>query len=172
MQPNDELVLPPGAGQLVWLAGLGARFLLDGSHTGGRFALVEHVLRPRALGSPLHSHRNEDEFSFVLEGQVGVQVGSRELVAGPGSLVRKPRGVPHAFWNPTAAPARLLEIISPAGFEQYFAEVAEVFGSGAGDPGRAAALWRRYGLSMELASLPDLIERHGLADPSGQPPPG
>lgn len=51
------------------------RFMIDGETTGGAFSLVEHPLPPRALGAPLHTHRNEDEYSYVLEGRVGVQLG-------------------------------------------------------------------------------------------------
>ena len=68
----------------------------------------------------MHTHRNEDEYSYVLEGRLGVQLGDEVLEAGPGELVFKPRGVPHAFWNAGDEPLRLLELISPAGFENYF----------------------------------------------------
>ena len=114
------------AGKLVWLYDLGVRFMVSGAQTGGRFALVEHPIRPKALAAPLHTHADEDEISYVLEGEVGMQIGDRELRAGPGTLVFKPRGVPHAFWNPGEAPARMLELISPAGFERYFEEAADL----------------------------------------------
>lgn len=158
------VIVAPGAGKTVWLQGLGVRFLLGGEQTGGRFALVEHPLAPRALGAPLHTHEHEDELSYVLEGEVGVQVGERVQVAGPGAVIDKPRGVPHAFWNAGAAPARVLELITPAGFERYFEEAAELFaGGGPPDPARAMALFARYRLQMDLSSIPALIHAHGLA---------
>jgi mannose-6-phosphate isomerase-like protein (cupin superfamily) len=159
---QDDLVLPPDAGQLVWLQALGVRFMLSGEQTGGRFALVEHPIKPRALAAPLHTHAEEDEISYVLEGEVGVQIGERVLVATPGTLMFKPRGVPHAFWNPGAVPARLLELISPAGFERYFEEVAALYASGSRDSEHAAALRRRYRLAMDLGSIPRLQQAHGL----------
>ena len=61
--------------------------------TGGRASFVVHPLAPRALGSPVHTHSREDEWSYVLDGQVGLEVGGRVLLAGPGDLVLKPRGV-------------------------------------------------------------------------------
>src|SRR4029453_8322550 len=79
---------------------------------------------PRALGAPLHSHHNEDEHSYVLQGRFGIQLGDELLEAGPGDLLFKPRAVAHAFWNAGDEPARLLELISPAGFEHYFRELA------------------------------------------------
>jgi quercetin dioxygenase-like cupin family protein len=62
---------------------------------------VEHPLASRALGSPVHTHRHEDEYSIVLEGTIGVEIGEKVFEAGPGSVIVKPRGIPHAFWNPT-----------------------------------------------------------------------
>jgi quercetin dioxygenase-like cupin family protein len=156
------LVLPPDQGRLVWIAGLGARCLIDGERTGGRFALVEHPLEPGALGAPLHTHSREDEFSYVLEGEVGVQLGDRELVATPGTLVFKPRGIAHTFWNRGARRARLLELISPAGFERYFAEIAEAMAQQPPDLARLPAIAAQYGLSLDLGSIRALREKHGL----------
>ena len=99
------IIVAPGEGKLVWLQGLGVRFLVDGEQTGGRFALVEHPLQPRALGAPLHTHESEDEISYVVEGEVGVQVGERVQVAGPGAVVFKPRGIPTRSGTP-ATPRR------------------------------------------------------------------
>jgi quercetin dioxygenase-like cupin family protein len=112
---------------------LGTCYLLRGDATGGRFALIEHEIPPHALAAPTHTHQHEDEYSFVLAGRVGVQIGDEEAVAGPGELVVKPRGIPHAFWNAGDEPARLLELISPAGFERYFEEMAPHM-SGEGPP--------------------------------------
>ena len=82
-----------------------------------------------ALAAPLHRHAREDEYSYVLEGSMGALLGDEELVAGPGDLVFKPRNQWHTFWNAGDAPARILEIISPAGFEKYFDELVELGGS-------------------------------------------
>jgi quercetin dioxygenase-like cupin family protein len=136
MVKPEDFLLPPDGGRLVWLGGLGVRFMLDGHQTDGRFALVEHPLKPRALGSPLHTHTREDEYSYVLEGSVGVQIGETEMVALAGTLIVKPRGLAHAFWNAGDEPARLLELISPSGFEGYFAAMADLFAAGEPDPSR------------------------------------
>ncbi len=158
-------VIGPQDGAFVDLAGVGVRFLLDAGRTGGGFSLVEHPIAPRTLGSPVHTHAREDEWSFVLEGRVGLLIGDDELEAGPGDLVLKPRGVPHAFWNATDEPARFLEIISPAGFEHYFAEAAAMFSPGEPDMEAFAALCARYGLDMRFETVGDLAARHGLPLP-------
>jgi mannose-6-phosphate isomerase-like protein (cupin superfamily) len=142
---------------------LGNRYVLRDDEAGGRFALIEHNIPPRTLAAPLHTHKNEDEFAFVLAGRMGAQIGEETLEAGPGDLVRKPRGIPHAFWNPGDEETRVLEIISPAGFEQYFADLAPVLARG-GEPDLAAlaAIRERYRLSMDLDSIGTLTARHGL----------
>ncbi len=93
---------------------------LDGGRTGGSFALVEHPIEPRVLAAPMHTHRHENEYTYVLEGEIGVQIGDAVRVARPGDLVCKPRNVPHAFWSAGDAPARALEIISPQGSRSTF----------------------------------------------------
>jgi quercetin dioxygenase-like cupin family protein len=142
---------------------LGNRFLLSGDATGRRFALVEHTIPPRALAAPLHTHEHEDEYSFVLAGRMGAQIGDDVVVVEAGELVLKPRGIPHAFWNAGEDEARVLEIISPAGFEQYFADLApELAVEGEPDPAALGAIRERYGLTMDPTSIGRLIEEHAL----------
>lgn len=146
----------------VQLLALGVRFLIDGATTGGRFSLVEHPLGPRRLGAPLHTHRNEDEYSFILEGRVGVQLGEEVIDAGPGDLVFKPRGVPHTFWNAGEEEVRLLELISPAGFENYFRELAPLLATGDLTNPLIADVRARYALDLDPSSVVTLAERHNL----------
>ncbi len=116
---RPRIVLLPDEGEMVSMGGLGVRFMIGGSQSGGGFALVEHPIGPRVLAAPMHAHRHEDEYTYVLEGEIGVEVGDEVLIARPGEHVCKPRGIPHAFSNAGDAPARALEIISPADFEKY-----------------------------------------------------
>lgn len=155
-------VLGPTEGELVHLYALGVRFMIGAEATNGAFSLVEHPLPARALGAPLHTHRHEDEYSYVLEGQVGVQLGDDVVEAGPGDLVFKPRGIPHAFWNAGDEPARLLELICPAGFEDYFRELAPLLSAADRDEAAVADVVARYDLEIDFATIPALAERHGL----------
>ena len=104
-----RMVLSPDEGETVWLRKLGIRFMIGEEETGGNFALVEHPIEPRALAAPMHTHQHEDEYTYVLEGEIGVQDGDEVRVA----LVFKPRGVPHAFWNAGEEPARAFWRSSP-----------------------------------------------------------
>jgi mannose-6-phosphate isomerase-like protein (cupin superfamily) len=169
---RPRMVLSPDEGEMVSVGGLGVRFMIGGAQSGGGFALVEHPIGPRVLAAPMHAHRHEDEYTYVLEGEVGVQVGDEVLVARPGDLVFKPRGIPHAFWNAGDAPARALEIISPAGFEKYFAEIAPLLPpehQGPPDEQALGAVMAKYGLEMDFGSAPALAERHGLATDGPSP---
>jgi len=152
----------PDEGERVQLLALGVRFLIDGDMTGGRFSLVEHPLGPRRLGAPLHTHANEDEYSYILQGRVGIQLGEEVLEAGPGDLILKPRGIPHTFWNAGDDEVRLLELISPAGFENYFRELAPMLATGNLANPLIADVRARYGLDLDPASVPILAERHSL----------
>ena len=96
------------------------RFLIDGEDTGGRFAVVRHLFPPRTLAAPLHRHHREDEFTYVLSGRVGAVLGDDEVVAGPGDVVVKPRDQWHTYWNAGDEPAAVLDLVSPAGLEQFF----------------------------------------------------
>ena len=153
--------LGPNEGTVVRLPGIGVRFMIDGDETGGAFSLVEHPIPLHALAAPLHTHHNEDEYSYVLEGRVGIQLGTEVFEVGPGELVVKPRGVEHTFWNAGDDPARLLELISPAGFENYFRELAPLLGA-VPDEAVIGEVVARYELDMDFGSIPVLVERHGL----------
>jgi hypothetical protein len=74
--------------------------------------------------------------------------------------------MPHTFWNAGPKPARIIEIISPAGFEKYFEEPAELIGAG-GTPDRSklAALAVRYGLTYHLEWIPELVAKYNLKLP-------
>ena len=119
----------PGEGERADFPSLGNRYIIRSEQTGGRFALIEHTIPPHALAAPIHTHENEDEYSYVLSGRMGAMIGDDVVEAGPGELVVKPRGIPHAFWNAGDEEVRLLELISPGGFDQYFADMAPLLNS-------------------------------------------
>jgi mannose-6-phosphate isomerase-like protein (cupin superfamily) len=150
-------IIGPRDGKAVDLGAVGVRFMVWGEESGGGFSLVEHPIRPRHLASPLHRHSREDEYSFVLEGRLGAQLGDEEVYADVGDLVFKPRDQWHAFWNAGERPCRILEIISPAGFEHFFDDSAR--------RGPREDDGARYGLEVDLAGTQRLIEQHGLQFP-------
>jgi mannose-6-phosphate isomerase-like protein (cupin superfamily) len=158
-------IVGPRDGKAGHLGGIGVRFMAWATETGGGFSLVEHPMEPRALAAPLHRHANEDEYSYVLEGRMGADLGGEVVYAEAGDLVFKPRGEWHAFWNAGDEPCRILEIISPGGFERYFEELVDL--GERPTPEAVAEIAARYGLEFDFASIPALCERHGLRFPVG-----
>ena len=162
-QPRPAIqVIGPTDGA-AWLGGF-AVYKVLGDATGGAFAVVEHTLAPHTLAAPLHTHHDVDELSYVLEGTIGVRIGAQEVAAGPGTFVLKPKGIAHTFWNAGATPARLLELIWPAGFERYFEELDGLFRRMVGqpDPVQVVQLAAQYGMELDWGSVPGLLEQYGV----------
>ena len=141
---------------------IGARFIMDGRPSASRFSLVEHPIAPRAMAAPLHMHTREDEYSFILDGEWGFWQGGTVAYAGPGDLVYKPRDVWHTFWNAADRPGRLLEIISPAGFDQFFVELAALVSSGPPDMDALGALNAAYGMRIDPAGTARIAAEYRL----------
>lgn len=159
---QKTFVIPQGHGDNI----PGSHFLqkILASDTEGRFFLMESTMPPRFIVGP-HTHTKEDEFTFVYRGEIGARVGEQEVTVKAGSLLFKPRGMSHALWNPTDEPAILLEIISPAGFEQYFEEVSKL--PGGFQPSNRASIDELaipYGLQHhhEAEWLPDVLAKYHL----------
>jgi len=135
------------------------QFFIDGESTQGRVSLVGHVIAPRSLAAPMHLHEREDEFSFIMSGQVAAVSGGREVLAGPGELLVKPRGEWHTFWNPGDEPATLLEIISPAGLEKLFRS----FAAGEPTPEALMAMGAEYGCQVDFPATMQLASSKNLS---------
>ncbi len=161
--PPPLTIVPPGGGDEGNLGSIGVVFKLWGKDTNGAVSVVEHPFPVGALVAP-HLHTREDEYSIVTEGEIGFRSGDREVVLGPGGYITKPRGELHAMWNAGKVPARMIEIISPAGFEEFFREVVDLVG--APEPPSAAEVGElagRYGLEFGQPDwLPDIVKRYGL----------
>ena len=161
-------VVQPGEGVAGGLVpGVGVIFKIDGKDSGGALSIVEHPFAVGALVPP-HVHTLEDEYSIVLEGEIGFRSNDQEVVLSVGGYIVKPRGQVHAMWNAGSVPARMIEVISPAGFERFFLELTEMTSTGAPDPEAMVALAARYQLPFaEPAWLPDIIARYGLTPLAG-----
>jgi mannose-6-phosphate isomerase-like protein (cupin superfamily) len=155
----------PTDGKSVDIQSAGVRFMAWSEETGGGFSLVEHPIPPRTLVAPLHKHSREDEYSYVLEGRMGAQLGGETVYAEVGDLVFKPRAQWHTFWNAGDQPCRILEIISPGGFEHCFEEMAAKMAAPDFDAEQMAELAGRYGIEIELESIPALCAEYALTHP-------
>lgn len=98
---------------------------LRGAETFGRFAVVEET-SPAGSAVPPHFHYETDEVIYVLEGAYSFQLGEKKIVAGKGDLVVIPRGTVHSFQNALATPSKMLAIVTPSGFENFFAGIDQL----------------------------------------------
>ena len=155
--------LGPGEGEALWGDGLLATIKANGEQTDGRSSLVE-ILAPDGYGSGLHVHHREDEGFWILEGELTFYVGDQTTKAQPGSFLFGPKDVPHAF-TVDSGPARLLFILSPAGFEDLLRDM--------GEPARALTLPPQPEAppsEAEMQQMAAIAAQHGVEFLG--PPPG
>ncbi len=162
-------VVEPHRPDAPLIPGITATTRLTSAETGS-ISIVEHLFSPGALVPP-HRHTLEDEISYVVSGDIGFRSNGKEVTLGAGGYIVKPRGELHSMWNAGDTPARMIEIINPAGFEKYFVELAEAVAAAGGlpDPSTMGAIAGPFGLSFDLSEVPDLIARYGLTAPGGPP---
>lgn len=115
--PRDGQDVRTLAGQMV--------FKVRGSQSDGAVLVVETVVEPDE-GPPLHVHESEDEWIYVVRGDLRIRLGDDVVAAPAGSFAFIPRGVAHAWQNPGREPATLLAGISPAGMERFFERFGEL----------------------------------------------
>ncbi|HET7574876.1 MAG TPA: quercetin 2,3-dioxygenase [Solirubrobacterales bacterium] len=108
-----------GEGEATWFLQNRMTVKAFAEDTGGAFGLVESRIAAGA-SPPLHVHRREDESFFVIEGEVRFRCGDEEFLAGPGSFVFLPRGVPHTFVVEGDRDAHVLTLMTPGGGERFF----------------------------------------------------
>jgi quercetin dioxygenase-like cupin family protein len=157
--PSPKLV-PSGEGKTVMLYGVRFDYKVVTADSGGGLAMLEVEIPPGTLVKP-HNHTREDEYSLVMAGTVGVRVGDRVLEATAGSYLVKPRGTPHAMWNAQSGPAKVLEILSPAGLEGYFEALAPLLARH-DPPDKYYGLAQEYGLTIEDDWIEDLERTYGV----------
>ena len=150
-QSTDGYGLGPDEGDALWFNGGLGILKATAAQTDGHFAMME-LLAPKGFASPIHIHRNEDEFFVVISGEVRVKHGDEVLEAVAGSLVYGPRGIQHGF-RVDSDEARLLLIFGPAGVEGFFRE--------AGKPAGSIALPPPDEQFMDREALTEVAKRFG-----------
>jgi quercetin dioxygenase-like cupin family protein len=160
--PPAPKLVAPGEGKTVTLYGVRFSYKVVTADSGGTLALLEVEIPAGTLVKP-HTHTKEDEFSLIRSGTVGVRVGDRVLQATQGAYLVKPRGTPHAMWNADTTPATVLEILSPAGLEAYFEQLAPVLGhEGGSGPPEYYQLAQDYGLTIQDDWIEELERTYGV----------
>jgi mannose-6-phosphate isomerase-like protein (cupin superfamily) len=109
--------------------------------TCGVFSVIE-LKAPPMSGPPLHKHTREDEWFYILAGELTFQLDNRRVVAGPGASILAPREVPHTFQNFGDTTAEVLVMVTPGSLEEFFAE------AGSTPPEELEALMNSYGMEV------------------------
>ena len=129
LEGNRGAYVPPDAGDSVWLVGDRITVKLASEDTGGVYSVAEEISPPQG-GPPPHTHSQEDETLYVLEGEVEFLLGEDTIPAGPGSCVYVPRGTLHTFKNVGTLPSRVLVVLSPGGSRSSFLRRASLLQRG------------------------------------------
>lgn len=124
--PLQPVVHAPGAGQTVGAMGVALTFKTVGADSDGQWLILEYMAPPQLSGPPPHVHKVTTEIFYVLEGTLSIQTNGQSTQLGPGGYAYVPPGTAHTFANPSDAPAKYFLIASPAGLENYFAEMMEL----------------------------------------------
>jgi uncharacterized cupin superfamily protein len=162
-------VILPGAAHQVQVPGLPTNFYFDKTEGPGKLSIVEHILEPGILGAPPHMHTHEDEYTFVLQGNLSLQLGKDVYTLAAGGFAFKPRKEIHTFWNSSNETVRLLEIIAPAGFENFFIDMEKIMASPTEEDiknmdKKIESLGKKYGLTFFMDRIPGLIKKYNLKE--------
>lgn len=154
------IVAKPGEGEALWAFGVLATVKASKESSGGAVSVIEH-LAPQGAGSPLHIHRREDEWFYVIEGEVTFWVGGETIVAPAGSFVFGPKGIPHTFVVSSES-ARFLLVAEPGGFDEFMrtvgapAERLEIPPAATEPPDVAALKAVAAGFGIEIVGPPGI----------------
>ncbi len=161
-QTKPGYKLDANQGEAFWLLGMLETIKIGRNETDGQFGLLEIVV-PKGVGSPWHVHPHEDEWFYVLEGEVIVWVADTRLSLKPGAFAFGPKGVPHTFYG-EAAQSKLLIGLQPMQFEGFLREV--------GVPAPERVVPPPLKEHPDVAKLIPIAKRNGLEilGPPGPPP--
>lgn len=143
----------------IHLRSQGTGVVVPHEATGGVISFVELAMDPRHLIRG-HIHARTDVWIHVLHGHVGVRVGDDEAIGTAGDYLLKPRGVPHAMWNPADEPNRLIEILTPGDGDLFFRDAAALPDDASAEAFEAMAA--RHGITYFDDWTDDLRARFGL----------
>jgi mannose-6-phosphate isomerase-like protein (cupin superfamily) len=142
---SQAYALDAGGGELLTFGEVKILVRATAESTGGAFTLIEEV--PPLVDTPRHVHANDDELFYILEGEHVIEVGDREFRVGPGGMVFAPRGVPHSQRRVEPGVGRLLVMITPAGLDRFFRELAGADHAGTLGPDAYAAASEKHGIT-------------------------
>jgi mannose-6-phosphate isomerase-like protein (cupin superfamily) len=145
---RDAFIVERGAGRPIHVVGDEVTIKISTRDTDGAFAVFEGRTRP-LQGPPLHLHRDQDEWWYIIEGEYRFEVDGEEIYARAGDTVFAPRGSRHTFQNAGTTPGRTLTTVVPGGLDEFFAELETVVPRGTTpDPAKMVPIFEKHGLEL------------------------
>lgn len=150
-QNIGAFVVPSGGNRLggpLYVAGGEISIKIASRDTGGAFAVFEGSVDPQ-VGPPLHRHREQDEWWYIIEGQFLFEVDGKQVHAGVGDVVFAPKGSCHTFQNIGSTPARAITTVVPGGLDVFFQELSAAVPRGVAiEPEKVVSLFEKHGLEL------------------------
>ena len=145
---TDAFLVERGNGRPIHVLGNDVVIKISSRDTGGAFAVFEGQTRPLA-GPPLHRHRDQDEWWYIVDGEYKFEVEGKEIHARPGTTVFAPRGSRHTFQNIGTAPGRTLTTVVPGGIDIFFEELEAAAPRGTvPDPAKILPIFEKHGQEL------------------------
>ena len=162
-QPHGERDRPQDVTRAEAAKALGLPALLTKAGTGGALTMLEVHLPPLALLAPVHTHIDQDEASYVLEGELRFYLDGEVTTHKAGEFAVKPKGVPHTTFNTSDKPGRFLELCWPGGLDEYLEDLADAVSQpGPPNPKLMAEIADKHGIVQDFSSISTLGEQYGV----------
>jgi quercetin dioxygenase-like cupin family protein len=143
----NPIQVPSGGGKQVNVLGIPIFIRIHGRDTGGVLSVVESIDLPGG-GPPPHIHHREDETFQILEGEFEFSVGDKKIIAKQGATIFAPRGIAHTYRYLGQKPGKLMCIITPGGFEEFFEEIGMMNPQEQQDIPRVIEIAKKFGLEF------------------------
>ncbi len=147
MPKQDPVLSAPGASPVLNIGGAKLVHRISSQATHGAFSLVEFVSKA-GEGVGLHTHENEEEHVYLLEGQIEVTLGDQRMTVQQGTAALLPRGIPHGYVNTGSAPSKLLAVLLPGKLDEFFVGLDKELSRDRAHEEGIARLCAAYGLKF------------------------
>jgi uncharacterized cupin superfamily protein len=158
---SREILIAAGAGPVLNVENA-PRLRVDPQEHGVPVTIFEQDVAPGSLGTP-HLHEDEDQLAMVMDGTLGFMVGEDEFYAGPGTIVVRPRGLPHALWNATDQPVRMIELSLPGVLLDFYRALDALLAEGRPTTEQLVELAAQYNTRYRFDLVEGLEQRHGVS---------
>ncbi len=142
---QGPLVVLPGGGDRLSIPGNEFVHKVKSADTNNVFSVIQIITQP-GKGVDLHIHEKEDELVYLLQGEIEVTLGDQTMLAVPGVTALLPRGIAHGYTNVGDTPSILIDTILPGSFDNYFAELSELYKAGEPSEHDIDALSEKYSI--------------------------